>query len=309
MTIPRDVVYDLAVSFAGEHRDYVEQTVRACEEFGLLVFYDRNMSNEWWGRNFIREQRTVYGSRTQYFVPFISTEYLAKPIPMDEFSSAMMTAVKEGDGYILPVLIGDVQVPPNLLHPHIHYLRAEDYTPNRLAEQLRAKVVQAKSSGQSARSIDDVVQEAMEVRLPRVVPAEFSKYQELQSVFDFLRDQFQSAVPRLRPLGFIGTVTRSDNQICVRVESRTQTVYSLDITKGGSWGDDKLTFAVGRHRMPGNATNGWVTPFFDKLVGHPKLKMFNLSVFPQPETEREFTKEELFEALWDRMVEQLEQLS
>jgi hypothetical protein len=28
---------------------------------------------------------------------------------MDEFSAAMMTAVKQGDGYVLPVLIGDVQ--------------------------------------------------------------------------------------------------------------------------------------------------------------------------------------------------------
>jgi hypothetical protein len=37
--------YDIAVSFAGEHRDYVEQTVRACGELGLRVFYDRDMSN------------------------------------------------------------------------------------------------------------------------------------------------------------------------------------------------------------------------------------------------------------------------
>jgi hypothetical protein len=152
---------------------------------------------------------------------------LAKPIPMDEFSSAMMTAVKQGDGYILPVLIGDVQVPSDLVHPHIHYLRAEDYTPNRLAEQLQAKVVRAKSSGQSARSIDDVVQKAMDVRLPRVVPAEFSKYQELQSVFDFLRDQFQSAIPQLRPLGFIGTVTKSENRISIRIERRAVRQYTL----------------------------------------------------------------------------------
>jgi hypothetical protein len=309
MVTPNDLVYDLAVSFAGEHRSYVEQTVRACEQLGLRVFYDRNMSNEWWGKNFIREQRTVYGSRTRYFVPFISTEYLAKPIPMDEFSSAMMTAVKQGDGYILPVLIGDVRVPHDLLHPHIHYLRADEYTPNLLAEQLHAKVAQAKSSGQSARSIDDVVQNAMEIRLPRVVPAEFSKYQELQSVFDFLRDQFQSAVQQLRPLGFIGTVTPSESQIAVRIESRGQTIYSFDVTKGGSWGDDRLTFAVGRHRMPGNSTNGWVTPFFDKPTGRPKLKMFNLSVLSQAGTEWEFTKEELFEALWDRIVEQLERTS
>jgi hypothetical protein len=92
MSSTEDVNYDLAVSFAGE------QTVRACGELGLRVFYDRDVGNEWWGKNFIREQRKVYGSQTRFFVPFISSEYLAKPIPMDEFSSAMMTAVKQGDG-------------------------------------------------------------------------------------------------------------------------------------------------------------------------------------------------------------------
>ena len=60
-------------------------------------------------------QRTAYSSQTRFFVPFLSTEYLSKPIPMDEFSSAMMTAVKQGDGYILPVLVGDVRVPADLL--------------------------------------------------------------------------------------------------------------------------------------------------------------------------------------------------
>ena len=48
-------IYDLAVSFAGEHRTYVERTVRACEALGLHVFYDRDKNNEWWGKNFIRE--------------------------------------------------------------------------------------------------------------------------------------------------------------------------------------------------------------------------------------------------------------
>jgi hypothetical protein len=34
--------YDIAVSFAGEHRAYVEATVRACQDRRLRVFYDRD---------------------------------------------------------------------------------------------------------------------------------------------------------------------------------------------------------------------------------------------------------------------------
>ena len=85
--------YDLAVSFAGEHRAYVERVVRAGEARGLRIFYDRDKGNDWWGKSFIREQRNVYGSQTRYFVPFISSEYLTKPIPMDEFSGSTPLSV------------------------------------------------------------------------------------------------------------------------------------------------------------------------------------------------------------------------
>ncbi|MFC1410739.1 TIR domain-containing protein [Streptacidiphilus sp. N1-12] len=301
-------IYDLAVSFAGEHRDYVERAVRSCQQRGLRVFYDRDMNNEWWGRSFIREQREVYSSRTRYFVPFISTEYLAKPIPMDEFSAAMMTAVKQGDGYILPVLMDEVQVPSDLLHPHIHYLRAKDYSPEQLAEQLHARVRQAENAGQQAREVGEVVQEALNLRLPKVVPAGFSKYEELQVVFDYFGSQFQTAAPLLRPRGFICTVNRIPERISVRIEHNGQTVYSLDIYKGGNMGDDKLTFGLGHHRSFSNGINGWAEPFFDRAAEIPKLKMLDFSLLGSiGGSEREFTKEGLFNALWERIVDQLEQ--
>jgi hypothetical protein len=310
MSTREEVVYDIAVSFAGEHRDYVERTVRGCERLGLRVFYDRNMNNEWWGRSFIREQRKVYSSQTRYFVPFISTEYLAKPIPIDEFSAAMMTAVKLGDGYVLPVLMDDVQVPPDLLHPHIHYLRAKDYTPEELAGQLKARVQHAEASGQQVRNVGDVVQEAFELRLPRVVPSGFSKYEELQASFEYLGNQFHAAAPRLRPQGFICTVNRTQDRISVRIEHRGETVYALDIYKGGDMGDDKLTFGLGHHRGLSSGINGWAEPFFDKTAGRPKLKMMDFSVLSSIGSgEHELTREDLFSALWDRIVDQLEAVS
>jgi len=308
MATGNETVYDLAVSFASEHRDYVERTVKACVDLGLRVFYDRDKSNEWWGKSFIREQRLVYSSQTRYFVPFLSTEYLAKPIPMDEFSSAMMTAVKRGDGYVLPVLIGDVQIPPDLLHPHIHYLRAKDHTPEQLALQLQAKVNQAKAAGQQAREVGTVVQQALELRLPKVVPADFSKYEELQATFEYLGDQFQAAAPQLRPHGFICTVNRTHDRISIRIEHQGKTVYALDIYKGGSMGDDKLIFGLGHHRGSSGGMNGWAEPFFDKQSAQPKIKMTDLSVFGSlgSGNDREFAKDELFQALWDRIVDQLE---
>jgi hypothetical protein len=175
-----DQIYDIAVSFAGEQRDYVAQTVTACKALGLRVFYDKDKNNDWWGNSFIRDQRVVYSSRTRYFVPFISAEYLSKPIPMDEFSAAMMTAVKLGDGYILPVLMDDVEVPAELLHPHIGYLRSRDYTPSQLAEQIQQRVGAASKAGQAPAELGTVVSEALAVRMPKITPDSWSKYTELK---------------------------------------------------------------------------------------------------------------------------------
>jgi hypothetical protein len=297
--------YDLAVSFAGEQRTYVEQVVRACQQRGLRVFYDRDMNNEWWGKSFVREQRKVYSSQTRFFVPFLSTEYLAKSIPVDEFSAAMMTAVKQGDSYVLPVLVGDVQVPPDLLHPHVHYLRASDYTPGQLAEQLAQRVSRAEEVGQHPRNVSTVVEEAMQLRMPKVVPQDFSKYQELQACFDYFGDQFQAGVPRLRDYGFVGTVSRTPERISIRVERADETMYALDIGKGGSFGDDTLTFSLNQSRI-GGGINGYARRFFNQEEQTPKLHMMNLSVLRHRVTETDFTRQQLFEQLWDAMVERLQ---
>lgn len=139
--------YDLAFSFAGPDRDYVEETKDQCDVLGLRVMYDRDLSNEWWGTNFIAEQRRIYGARALFFVPFISVDYFSRPIPADEFATAMWTDVARGGGYILPVIIGDVVVPADRLPPHVGYLRAEEYEPDELAHEMLRKVRRAKAAG------------------------------------------------------------------------------------------------------------------------------------------------------------------
>jgi hypothetical protein len=280
--------------------------VEAAKARGLDVFYDEDKGNEWWGRSVIREQRRVYGSQTRFFVPFISTAYLLKPFPMDEFQTAMMAAVQRGDDYILPILIGSVQVPADLLHPQTRYLRAEDHTPEQMADQLVQRVGRARSSGQQPKDVAQVVHEAYELRMPKVVPDSFSKYQELQRVYDYLADRFREAVAKLTSHGFVGTVHKSDTTLTVRIERRGDTVYALNINKGGSFGDDRLDFSYDTRRI-GSGINGWAVPFFDKDAGQAKLDVMDMSMFDSSgSTEGQLTKEELFIRLWDRVVTRLE---
>lgn len=152
------VIYDIAVSFAGEHRQYVEATVRACQRLGISVFYDRDKDDDWWGKSFIGEQRVVYGSQARHFIAFISPEYFLKPIPRDEYRSAMVAAVNRGDDYILPVVIGSPEIPPELLHPDTLYLKAADYGPEELAAVIQRKVRRVTTANGEARDIGGFVQ-------------------------------------------------------------------------------------------------------------------------------------------------------
>lgn len=128
-------IYDIAVSFAGAQRAQVEPIVRACQALGLRVFYDEDSKIDFWGRNFITGMRTVYGGKkARYFVPFLSAEYLASAYPMDEFNAALVRDIQiSADAYMLPIIVGSVVVPPQLLNPAIGYLKLEEYTTDELA--------------------------------------------------------------------------------------------------------------------------------------------------------------------------------
>jgi hypothetical protein len=305
----QDKEYDIAVSFAGEQRDYVEQTVAACKALGLEVFYDKDKNNDWWGKNFIRDQRAIYSSHTRYFVPFISAEYLSKPIPMDEFSAAMMTAVKQGDGYILPVLMDDVQVPADLLHPHVGYLHSRDYTPAQLAEQLQQRVSAAAKSGQQPASLGTVVSEALAVRMPKITPDSWSKYTELDTIWDYLHRRFSEGAAQLNLQGLVCTVRLHGDTLAIRVERHGNTVAGLNIRKGAQMGDDHLTWSVGiPSSFPSNSFNGWATLAFDREAGKPVIEVNDMasSYGGSGSASGGQSYEAFFDFMWGKIVDQIE---
>lgn len=299
-----DQIYDIAVSFAGEQRGYVRETVAACKAKGLRVFFDEDKTNDWWGKNFIQEQRRAYSSQARFFVPFLSSDYLAKPIPMDEFASAMMTAVKLGDGYILPVIMGNADVPAELLHPHIGYLRSEAFTPDQLADELVKKVKSAERTGQPEVPVGKVVGDALQVRLPKVTSSAYSKYNELDRIFDHLAERFQAGAHQLDGNGFMANVRVRDDSITVRVEYGGNTVAGININKGGSMGDDKITWLVGYRNFGTNASNGFATPKYDKERGQAVVDVTDYSSFGREASDG--TYDGFFNLLWGKLVDQIE---
>jgi hypothetical protein len=140
--------------------------VQACEAQNVEVFYDKNNTVEFWGRNFIYGMREIYGgARARYFVPFLSEEYFASAYPMDEFDAAMRHAIEiDVDSYILPILVGQVSVPAVKLDPAIGYLRVEDHSVEQLAQIIATRVGVARERHQDPCEVSRVVGQAFEVR-------------------------------------------------------------------------------------------------------------------------------------------------
>ena len=68
--------YEVALSFAGEQRDYVEEVARHLQVKGISVFDDRFQTACLWGKHLAEELHGVYEERAQRAVMFISKEYV-----------------------------------------------------------------------------------------------------------------------------------------------------------------------------------------------------------------------------------------
>jgi hypothetical protein len=132
------VKYQVALSFAGEQRDYVERVARSLHAKGVAVFYDRFEALTLWGKDGVEFFHQLFAADTAYVIMFISKEYVEKKWTRHERRSALSRAIAEEGEYVLPVRFDDTEVPgvPDTLQ----YLKASDYSPEALAVSLCTKI-------------------------------------------------------------------------------------------------------------------------------------------------------------------------
>lgn len=131
-------MYDVALSFAGEDREYVEKVASILRDMGLRVFYDKYEAVSLWGRNLYIHLREVYQKLAKYTVMFISKNYAGKLWTNHERESAQARAFSEHQEYILPARFDDTEIPGIL--PTIGYVNLEKNSPEELAEMIKQKV-------------------------------------------------------------------------------------------------------------------------------------------------------------------------
>ena len=112
--------YDVALSFSGEDRGYVEPLADLLKKGGYSVFYDKYEQAELWGKDLYVHLSSVYKDQARYCVIFLSEHYARKLWTNHEIKNAQARAFQESQEYILPVRLDDTEIPGIL--PTVGYL-------------------------------------------------------------------------------------------------------------------------------------------------------------------------------------------
>ena len=104
-------LYDVALSFAGEDRLYVDEVARHLEAVGVRVFYDQFETVSLWGRDLYQLLAEIYSRRARFTVVFVSHHYAEKRWTSHELRAAQEKAFRESADSILPARFDDTELP------------------------------------------------------------------------------------------------------------------------------------------------------------------------------------------------------
>lgn len=130
--------FDIAVSFAGEDREFVEQIVDQVKIANISVFYDHDFTAEMWGEELGEYLDDVYRLKARYAVIFISSHYAEKMWTIHERRSVLARALEDPKTYVLPVRLDDTMLPG--LRPTVGYLDARQVGLTGVTSAILAKL-------------------------------------------------------------------------------------------------------------------------------------------------------------------------
>lgn len=130
--------YDVALSFAGEDRGFVEIAASRLRELGVRVFYDDYEKVELWGKDLYEHLDYVYQRAARFCVIFVSVNYAKKVWTNHERKSAQARAITEAGEYVLPFRFDDTELPG--LRRTVGYLDSSVVDAATLADLINRKI-------------------------------------------------------------------------------------------------------------------------------------------------------------------------
>lgn len=137
----RDVQFEIALSFAGEDRPYVEQVANLLRGSGVKIFYDAFEEASLWGKNLYDYLSDVYQNKALYTIMFISKDYAEKRWPTHERQSMQARAFQEHQEYVLPARFDDTKIPGVM--QTVAYISLVNRSPQEFVKIVHKKLVHA----------------------------------------------------------------------------------------------------------------------------------------------------------------------
>jgi hypothetical protein len=133
-----DFAYDVALSFAGEQRMYVQEVAAAVRQRGIRPFYDDYEKASLWGKDLYEHLDWTYQKAARYCVLFASEAYARKVWTTHERRSAQARALQSSQEYVLPVRFDDTEIPG--LRSTVAYIDGRTTRPVELAKLIAEKL-------------------------------------------------------------------------------------------------------------------------------------------------------------------------
>ena len=272
MTEPR-YNYDVALSFAGEDRDYVEQVAQYLGKSGVRVFYDKAEQINLWGKDLYVHLDEVYRAKARYCIMFISKSYKEKLWTNHERESAQARAFEEKGEYILPARFDDTEIPG--IRPTIGYINLRLLSPQKFGQIILKKI--GKKTTHKEPMISSGEQRGPERAIRAVNP-----YQEAIKFIEYLKEGLEKRCESISEGGVAFATFNRDGRTCIRIMRHGETKYSLDIWLGGIRGDSSISFYSGFGELlhfSNSACTGWGTIRYSIKYQETVIEFQNFSVF------------------------------
>jgi hypothetical protein len=107
---PPDRRWEVALSFAGTQRPYVERVAAALKARGVRIFFDADEAVRMWGKDLAEALTAVYAEQAGAVVVFVSADYATRDWTRLERRVALGRAAQERREYVLPARFDDTPI-------------------------------------------------------------------------------------------------------------------------------------------------------------------------------------------------------
>ncbi|WP_170323756.1 toll/interleukin-1 receptor domain-containing protein [Cryptosporangium phraense] len=130
--------WEVALSYAGAQREYVERVATELGRLGVRCFFDRHQLAEIWGENLSDELVRIYGSQAAVVIVFGSAEYVQSSHTIAELTAASRGEFQAPRPRVLAARFDDTPVPG--ISDDQAWIDLRGIAPEQFAEEISRKL-------------------------------------------------------------------------------------------------------------------------------------------------------------------------